>query len=80
LLACCKEDQGDTRTSGTVHNDRDPGILWPNVPRGQNVALEYQLCVTRDTDDVTLEHYVANIFSAASAAGISGICQFLRPP
>jgi len=64
----------------TVHNDRDPGILKPNVSGGQNVALEYQFCVIRDTDDVMLEHYVANnIFSKASLAGVSGICQVLRP-
>jgi len=65
----------------TVHNDRDPGILRSNVSGSQNVALEYQFCVIRDTDDVRLEHYVANkIFSKASVAGVSGICQVLRPP
>jgi hypothetical protein len=63
----------------TVYNDRDPGILRPNVSGSQNVALEYHFCVIRDTDDVMLEHYVANIFSKASLAGVSGICQVLRP-
>jgi hypothetical protein len=55
-------------------------MLRPNVLGGQNVALEYQFCVILDTDDVILEHYVANIFSKASVAGVSGICQVLRPP
>jgi len=64
-----------------VHNDRDLGILRPNVSGGQNFALEYQFCVIRDTDDVMVEHHVANnIFSSASVAGVSGFCQVLRPP